>query len=78
MRKIRQSTDCGNDVFSHDTHAHSVPPEALQLLEEVAARVEVPGVLLERDDRFPQREELEAELVAIQQALDRGRVRRVA
>src|SRR5262249_43266683 len=34
----------------HDTHTHAVPPAVLDLLEELSARVELPGVMLERDD----------------------------
>ena len=56
----------------HDSHAHRVPPAVLDLLEELCARVAVPGVLLERDDCFPCEEELNAELDAIAAAVARG------
>lgn len=59
----------------HDTHAHSLDPSALDLLEELAARTEVPGAMLERDDDFPPAEELAAELATIGQAVARGRRR---
>lgn len=54
----------------HDTHAHPVPPPVLELLGELRARVDPPGVLLERDDRYPRDEELAAELSAIRAVLD--------
>lgn len=53
------------DGFYHDTHAHPVPPEVLDLLSELTARRAPPGVMLERDDCFPPDEELAAELDAI-------------
>jgi uncharacterized protein len=53
------------DGVWHDTHAHPVPAEVLQLLAELCARVAVPGVLLERDDAFPGDAALAAELAAI-------------
>ncbi|WP_107048634.1 DUF692 domain-containing protein [Streptomyces sp. NRRL S-87] len=53
----------------HDTHAHPVPPEVLALLGELRARVDPPGVLLERDDDFPPEPELAAELAAIRGVL---------
>jgi hypothetical protein len=46
------------------------------LLEELAARTALPGVLLERDDRFPSAKELLAELEAIAAAVARGDARR--
>ncbi|NKY15824.1 DUF692 domain-containing protein [Streptomyces somaliensis] len=57
------------DGIWHDTHAHPVPPQVLDLLSELAARAAPPGVLLERDDDFPPEDALAAELAAI-----RGRV----
>jgi uncharacterized protein (UPF0276 family) len=56
----------------HDTHGHAVWPEVLELLTELCARVEVPGVLLERDDHFPPDEVVVAELAAIADAVARG------
>ncbi|SFK79848.1 DUF692 domain-containing protein [Amycolatopsis sacchari] len=53
------------DGVYHDTHAHPILPEVLELLEELAARTDPPGVLLERDDDFPTDDELAAELAAI-------------
>jgi uncharacterized protein (UPF0276 family) len=63
--------------FYHDTHAHDVPAAVLDLLAELAARAEVPGVMLERDDRFPLDAKLNAELDAIAAAVARGSARRV-
>jgi uncharacterized protein len=60
----------------HDTHAHTIPAGALELLEEVCSRVDVPGVMLERDDHFPEWTELSAELDAISEARTRGALRR--
>ena len=62
----------------HDSHAHPVPAEVLGLLEELSARVAVPGVLLERDDRFPPDAEIVAELDVIAAAVERGAARREA
>jgi uncharacterized protein (UPF0276 family) len=59
----------------HDTHAHPVAPPVLDLLEELSARVPVPGVLLERDDAFPADAELAAELDRIVAAVQRGAAR---
>jgi uncharacterized protein (UPF0276 family) len=65
------------DGVYHDTHAHPVLPGVLALVEELYALVDVPGVLLERDDDFPPEAELEAELRAIADAARRGGERRV-
>ncbi|WP_411574661.1 DUF692 family multinuclear iron-containing protein [Streptomyces fradiae] len=67
------------DGVWHDTHAHPVPPQVLDLLSELAARAVPPGVLLERDDDFPPEEELAAELTAIRaRVAAAGPVRRPA
>ena len=66
------------DGIYHDSHAHSIGTAVLDLLEELCSRVEVPGVLLERDDSFPTDDELNAELDAITAAVARGRARREA
>lgn len=57
------------DGIYHDTHAHPVLPEVLDLLGELCARTRPRGVLLERDDQYPSDAELAAELVAIRQAV---------
>jgi uncharacterized protein (UPF0276 family) len=53
------------DGLYHDTHAHPVLPAVLELLGELRARVDPPGVLLERDDDYPTDSELAGELAAI-------------
>jgi uncharacterized protein (UPF0276 family) len=60
----------------HDTHAHAVGEGPLRLLEELCARVEPPGVMLERDDDFPNEEQLRAEIDSVRGAIERGRGRR--
>jgi uncharacterized protein (UPF0276 family) len=41
------------DGVWHDSHAHPVPEPVLGILAELASRVTPPGVLLERDENFP-------------------------
>lgn len=60
----------------HDTHGVRVPAAVLDLLEELCARVPVPGILLERDARFPKEPELASELEDIEAAATRGNNRR--
>ncbi|MEK6288483.1 MAG: DUF692 domain-containing protein [Acidobacteriota bacterium] len=60
----------------HDTHAHAIPAAGLDLLAEVCSRVDIRGVMLERDDHFPEWSELAAELDAIAEARARGARRR--
>jgi uncharacterized protein (UPF0276 family) len=55
-----------------DTHAAAVVPEVLALLAEVCRRTPVPGVLLERDDDFPDEAALGAELDGIAAAAGLG------
>ncbi|MEU7417668.1 DUF692 domain-containing protein [Streptomyces antibioticus] len=57
------------DGVWHDSHAHPVPPPVLDILADLASRVSPPGVLLERDENFPEPGELERELDAIREAL---------
>ncbi|MFL6215660.1 MAG: DUF692 domain-containing protein [Blastocatellia bacterium] len=56
----------------HDTHAHGVQAGAIDLLEQLCARVQPPAVMLERDDHFPAEADLRAELDAIREAIARG------
>ena len=56
------------DGVWHDTHRHPVPPAVLELLAELCARTDVPGVMLERDGDYPSDAALAAELSAIAQA----------
>jgi uncharacterized protein (UPF0276 family) len=60
----------------HDTHTHDVPAVVFDLLAELCARTDVPGVMLERDDRFPPDAQLNAELDSIAAAVARGAARR--
>jgi uncharacterized protein (UPF0276 family) len=59
------------DGLYHDTHAHPVLPEVLELLGELRSRVDPPGVLLERDDDYPTDTELAGELAAIRAVVTR-------
>ncbi|GIG61283.1 hypothetical protein Lfu02_56550 [Longispora fulva] len=58
----------------HDTHAHPVPPEVFALVGELCARHRPPGLLLERDDRYPSAVALRAELDALAAASGHPRV----
>lgn len=60
-----------HDGVYHDTHAHAVRPEVLDLLGELCAMVDPPGVLLERDDDYPPDADLAAELAAIRAVVTR-------
>jgi uncharacterized protein (UPF0276 family) len=50
------------DVMWRDTHAHAVTAAVRELLQRVLQKTGPKPVLLERDDAFPSRAELEAEL----------------
>ncbi|MFF9773503.1 DUF692 domain-containing protein [Streptomyces sp. NPDC013978] len=63
------------DGVWHDSHAHPVPQQVLDVLADLASRIAPPGVLLERDDNFPEPGELERELVAIRGVLEKAEVR---
>ena len=56
----------------HDSHAHPVPAAVLDLLDHLAARRPVPGVMLERDSHFPPTVEIDDELDAISVAARLG------
>lgn len=58
------------DGIWHDTHAHPVSDEVLDILGMLCARHRPPGVLLERDSAFPPADELQDELTAIRSRLD--------
>lgn len=58
------------DGIYHDTHAHALTEPVLDLLASVGARRRPPGVLLERDDRYPPAAELAAELAALRRVHD--------
>ncbi|MFD8533973.1 DUF692 family multinuclear iron-containing protein, partial [Streptosporangium canum] len=55
----------------HDTHTAHVPGEVLDILSELCARVDPPGVLLEWDDDYPSDAALEAELGRVRGAMAR-------
>ncbi|MGP4047759.1 DUF692 domain-containing protein [Streptomyces sp. 2A115] len=58
------------DGVWHDSHAHAVPRAVLDILADLASRVRPPGVLLERDENFPEPAELERELTAIRETVE--------
>ncbi|MGW5636612.1 multinuclear nonheme iron-dependent oxidase, partial [Streptomyces sp. NPDC003832] len=60
------------DGVWHDSHAHPVPRPVLDVLTDLAARIAPPGVLLERDENFPEPAELERELAGIRAAVAKG------
>ncbi|ANP50197.1 uncharacterized protein (UPF0276 family) [Streptomyces griseochromogenes] len=66
------------DGVWHDSHAHPVPRPVLDILTDLASRVAPPGVLLERDEDFPEPAELERELDAIREAVAAGRATRTS
>lgn len=57
------------DGLWHDTHAHPVAREVLEILGMVGERTRLPGVLLERDAAFPPPDELARELADIRSVL---------
>ncbi|MGW3207755.1 DUF692 domain-containing protein [Streptomyces sp. NPDC001135] len=63
------------DGVWHDSHAHPVPRPVLDILTDLASRTAPPGVLLERDENFPEPSELERELALIREAVTAGRGR---
>ena len=60
----------------YDTHTDPVVPEVLGVVEELCARTDPPGLLLERDGGFPTTDETRAELEAIAAAARAGAARR--
>ena len=60
----------------YDTHTDPVAPEVLAVAEELCARADPPGLLLERDGGFPSADETRAELDAIAAAARAGASRR--
>ena len=59
------------DGLYHDTHAHPVPTAVHDLLTELCSMHRPPMVMLERDDKFPREDALNAELDAIKLAASR-------
>jgi uncharacterized protein (UPF0276 family) len=66
------------DGVYHDSHAASVPAGVLELLEELCGMSDVPGVMLERDDVFPDEVLLNTELDGIARAIAKGHERRAS
>jgi len=66
------------DGVWHDSHAHPVPGPVLDILTDLASRVSPPGVLLERDENFPEPDELRRELDAVARAVAEGAEQREA
>ncbi|MEV8125887.1 DUF692 domain-containing protein [Streptomyces sp. NPDC085944] len=66
------------DGVWHDSHAHPVPRPVLDILTDLASRVAPPGVLLERDENFPDGDALSGEVEAIRVAVEKGRASRTA
>lgn len=60
------------DGVYHDTHGAPVPQGVLDLLDELCGLADPPGVMLERDDGFPDAAQLNRELDAIAAAVARG------
>ncbi|WP_169729350.1 DUF692 domain-containing protein [Thermoactinospora rubra] len=56
----------------HDTHTAAVPPEVLELLGELCARVTPPGVLLEWDDDYPGDAVLAGQLARVREVVAGG------
>jgi uncharacterized protein len=57
-----------HDGLYHDTHADPVPTEVFGLVKDLCARRRPPGLLLERDGRYPPAGELRRELDALADA----------
>jgi uncharacterized protein (UPF0276 family) len=57
------------DGIWHDTHAHPVCQQILDILTALAERTPLPGAMLERDDAYPPDAELAAEIAAIRKVL---------
>ncbi|MCW7942488.1 endonuclease [Streptomyces hygroscopicus] len=60
------------DGVWHDSHAHPVPQPVLDILADLASRTTPPGVLLERDENFPEPLELERELTTIRETVEKA------
>jgi len=60
----------------HDTHTHAVPTEVFGLVEELCARVEPAGLMLERDGGFGALDGVSSELDELKVAMRRGAGRR--
>jgi uncharacterized protein (UPF0276 family) len=63
-----------HDGLYHDTHTDPTPREVFDLVTALCARRPAVGLLLERDGRYPPREELYSELDAIADAAGHARI----
>ena len=63
-----------HDGLYHDTHAHRVPREVLDLVSELSRRHQPPAFLLERDGDYPPADQLREELDAIADAAGLARI----
>jgi len=62
------------DGIWHDTHAHPVSQDILDILAALTERAPLlPGVMLELDDAYPSDAELAAEIAAIREVLHEAR-----
>ncbi len=66
------------DGVYHDTHAHTIPRGVLDLLADLASRVTLPGVMLERDDALTPSVNIDRELDAIAASWSAGTAARGA
>ena len=64
------------DGILHDTHAHPIHQDVLDLLTYVVSKVRISGVMLERDDQFPVDGMIGRELDSIADAVGRGEAQR--
>ncbi|MDB5295120.1 MAG: hypothetical protein JWO31_1103 [Phycisphaerales bacterium] len=69
---VAGGADGPDDALYHDTHTRRTPPGVLTLLANLCRRAAIPGVMLERDGRFPVEAELFAELDDIAAAAGAG------
>jgi len=60
-----------NGIY-HDSHSAAVPTGVLDLLKTLCRMAPVPGVMLERDDHFPDASQLNHEMDAIAAAIASG------
>jgi len=59
----------GKDGRYHDTHTTPIPQPVFELVTWLSERITIPGIILERDDYFPDQATLHAELNTIRAAV---------
>lgn len=59
----------GKDGRYHDTHTTPIPQPVFDLVTWLSERIAIPGIILERDDYFPDQQTLHAELNTIRAAV---------